>query len=348
LAFILGSLFYGIYKNKNTVLPKFDKEILKKKLSSRILIKRFNIIYLIFLFGILFEIIFFGGAPGLGILGLGSEIIYTDFGISGLHGLINSLFYTICVINFARYILGVSKNYKIILILSLIYPFITMSRQVLISILIQYILIYIALKKIYKTSYFKFSIVILIVFLIFGYLGDIRSGRENFLLLSQPSFDYPAWLPSGFLWVYMYLCTPLNNVNHNIDISPNYLPFETGATLIPTFARQYVVDFFGGGNSQWELVTESFNVSSLLQSFLTDFGIIGTILLCFTLGLLFSIVLNRATKKPSYFFILIVILHGLVLSFFANLLFHLVFLFEMLTLYILLNFKDSHRCVHIP
>jgi hypothetical protein len=41
---------------------------------------------------------------------------------------------------------------------------------------------------------------------------------------------------------------------------------------------------------------------------------------------------RRAATSAAAFFMVIVVLHGLALSFFANLLFHLVFVFEMVAL----------------
>lgn len=344
LSFIFGFLIISIQKNKIYAKPYFDLNALKRGLDLKCTAYRAKLLLIFFLFGLVFEIFYFNGAPGLGLFGIGPEILYTDFGISGLHGLLNSLFYAICIFQYSRLMFGISKKYSLLLIFTIIYPYMMMSRQVLISVLIQYLLIYIAVKKINIINYIKIFLVIACTLLAFGYLGDIRSGREHILFLSQPNFDYPDWLPSAFIWVYIYLCTPLNNVNHNININPNYFPLETGSTLIPTFARQTVIDLLGGNTSQWELVTESFNVSSLLQSTLTDFGILGSMFFFLMCGIIFSIILKKAINNIKYFLILIVILHGLALSFFANLLFHLVFLFEMLAFFWIFSCKDRVVC----
>ena len=49
-------------------------------------------------------------------------------------------------------------------------------------------------------------------------------------------------------------------------------------------------------------------------------------------GYLFSRFMRRSVTSPAAFFAVIVLLHGIALSFFANLLFHLVFMFEIFTL----------------
>jgi oligosaccharide repeat unit polymerase len=164
--------------------------------------------------------------------------------------------------------------------------------------------------------------------LAFGYLGDVRSGRDRIIELASPTFEYPDWLPSAFIWIYIYFSSPLNNVNYNIDISPNYLPLETAGSFIPSFARD---DFLAalGGTTQWALVNQSFNVSSLLQGFVMDFGVGGAIVFTLICGVLFSSIRRRSATSPSAFYATIVLLHGIALSFFTNLLFHLVFMFEI-------------------
>jgi hypothetical protein len=69
-----------------------------------------------------------------------------------------------------------------------------------------------------------------------------------------------------------------------------------------------------------------------LQSFLTDFGVVGAIVFTLLCGVVFSWLRRRAATSAAALFMVIVVLHGLALSFFANLLFHLVFVFEMVAI----------------
>jgi oligosaccharide repeat unit polymerase len=182
----------------------------------------------------------------------------------------------------------------------------------------------------------RIGILVIAALLVFGYVGDARSGRDAIIYIAAPTFDYPDWLPSAFIWVYIYLASPINNVNHNIDIAPNYFPLETAGTFIPSFARD---DFLAaaGATQQWDLVSSDLNVSSLLQSFLTDFGVGGAIVFTLLCGVAFSWLRRRAANSAAAFFMVVVVLHGLALSFFANLLFHLVFVFEMVAIVWLLR-----------
>ena len=292
--------------------------------------RRLKAIWIIFSLGISFEIAFFGGVPFLGLIGIGS-LAYGDFGIPGFHGVLNALFYTGCIVTFARILLGSSKRAWPLWIFSIAYPILMVSRQVLISVLVQYLFIYFSIRRPSPRILVRTGILFIATLLVFGYVGDARSGRDAIIYIAAPTFDYPDWLPSAFIWVYIYLASPLNNVNHNIDIAPNYFPLETAGTFIPSFARD---DFLAasGATQQWDLVATELNVSSLLQSFLTDFGVGGAIVFTLLCGVAFSRLRRRAATSAAAFFMVIVVLHGLALSFFTNLLFHLVFVFEMVAI----------------
>jgi oligosaccharide repeat unit polymerase len=208
------------------------------------------------------------------------------------------------------------------------YPLLVVSRQVLISLLLQYMLVYLSIRRPSLRVFVRTGVLFIATLLIFGYLGDARSGRDQIIGLAAPTFDYPDWLPSAFIWAYIYMATPINNVNFNIDISPNYFPLETAGSFIPSFAREDFLSAFGA-TQQWNLVDDTFNVSSLLQSLLTDFGVGGAIVFTLLCGVIFSRLRRRSYSSAAAFFAVIVLLHGLALSFFANLLFHLVFMFEI-------------------
>jgi oligosaccharide repeat unit polymerase len=329
LAFISGWALESLLCNWRLAFPQFDLVALRAIICSAGVGRRLKMVWFFLGLGITLEIVYFRGAPALGLIGIGPEILYTDFGITGLHGLLNSMFYACSAVQFTRIMLDSSKGALLLILVSLCYPMLVMSRQVLISLLLQYMFIYFSIRRPSLQVFFRASFLFSATLLIFGYLGDVRSGRENIIALAAPTFAYPDWLPSAFIWVYIYLSTPLNNVNFNIDITPNFLPFETMGTLIPSFARDAFMSEVGA-TKHWELVTDSFNVSSLLQSLLTDFGVSGTIVFTLLCGVVFTRLMRRATTSPAAFFAVIVLLHGITLSFFANLLFHLVFMFEIL------------------
>jgi len=328
LSFVLGWFLESVPNYGRLATATVDLKLLAETINSKRVGKRLKLMWAIFALGISFEIAFFGGTPLLGLIGIGAQISYKDFGIQGFHGLVNALFYTGCVVTFARILFGSSRRILTLMTISIGYPVLVVSRQILMSLILQYALIYFSIRRPSPRIFVRVGAILGAILLIFGYLGDARSGRDSIIALASPTFDYPDWLPSAFIWVYIYLSSPLNNVNYNIDISPNYLPIETAGSFIPSFAREDFLAAFGG-SQQWDLVSDSFNVGSLLQSLLTDFGIYGSIVFTLFCGTAFSFVRRRSLTSPAAFFAIIVILHGIALSFFANLLFHLVFVFEI-------------------
>jgi oligosaccharide repeat unit polymerase len=120
--------------------------------------------------------------------------------------------------------------------------------------------------------------VIVVVF--FGVLGDIRSGAENFRALAQATDQYPAWLPSGFLWTYMYVTTPLNNlVNTFATVRPigDFTMPNTFSALIPTATRKLLGLSIDNSTWQGNLITEAFNVTTAYAGPLQDLGIAGIV-----------------------------------------------------------------------
>lgn len=331
VTFIFGWLLESIIiRIRHLSTARIDLGSLAEVLGSTSSGRRAQIILWIFLVGMAFQLVYFGGAPGLGLLGIGPEIRYTDYGIPGLTGLFNGLFYSVCCYHFARILLcGDPRLIKWLILVSFFYAFVIMSRQMLISLFLQYLLIYLAIRRLTVVQYIRVLAIAIFTFLIFGFLGDLRSGRESIVQLAAPTFDYPDWLPSAFIWFYIYVCTPLNNLNLNINIEANYMPLETLGTLIPSFMREAFLTALGASR-EWDLVTESFNVSSLFKSMVIDFGVYGSLGFTLLCGIVFSVFMRRSRHSAAAFLGLVVLCHGILLSFFANLLFHLVFLFQML------------------
>jgi oligosaccharide repeat unit polymerase len=334
-SFIAGWMLESLPYRGRLAAAKINLDALGPVINSPRVGRRLKAIWIIFSLGISFEIAFFGGIPFLSLIGIGS-LAYGDFGIPGFHGVLNALFYTGCVVTFARVLLGTSKRARLLTITSIGYPILMVSRQVFISVLVQYLFVYFSIRRPSPRILVRTGVLIIATLLIFGYVGDARSGRDAIIYIAAPTFEYPDWLPSAFIWVYIYLASPINNVNHNIDIAPNYFPLETAGTFIPSFARDDFLAAFGA-TQQWDLVSSDLNVSSLLQSFLTDFGVGGAIAFTLLCGVAFSWLRRRAANSAAAFFMVIVVLHGLALSFFANLLFHLVFVFEMVAIVWLLR-----------
>jgi oligosaccharide repeat unit polymerase len=127
--------------------------------------------------------------------------------------------------------------------------------------------------------------------LLFGQVGDWRAGagKEALREITSDRGRFLADdLPPGFLWVYLYVTSPINNVVGGIDqIQPRYRPYYSTASLLPTVIRERIyVDT--ENRYALGLVNEAFNASTWYVNFLADFGVRGTIVIVCLLQVLMS------------------------------------------------------------
>ena len=287
-------------------------------------------IFKIWVFFTLLEITYFRGLPLLSVL-LGGEGKYTELGIPSLHGFLNAMVITLSNYCFYYYIKNKDKKFLYFFILCVLWPILLVTRQMLLSMVVQATVIYIMCNSIRISSILKVIFSGFLIVCLFGLVGDLRSGGDSFLNLAQPSSDYPTWLPSGVLWVYIYMVSPLNNVNFNIHIYPdfNFSPSVLISNFFPSFIRTKI--FAPSDQFNFQLVNEYLNVSTMFPSYLEAFGRIGSLIFYFLLGLLISFVYFKFKSKNSnvkWLFILAVIFHNLIFSVFVDFFFNLVFLFQ--------------------
>ncbi len=294
---------------------------------------RLKFLFILWFFCSAFEIYFFKGVPLLAFFG-GSEMRYTEWGIPSLHGLLNAIILTIS--NYSLFnILKKNKDYKkylLLYILCFLWPILLVTRQLFMSMSIQSLFLYFMLVRVNNKVIFRAIFLFLVIVVIFGIVGDLRTGASSFIELVQPTESYPSWLPSGFLWVYIYITSPFNNVNFNINKFDSFnLDFEPVVSqLIPSVIRTKI---FGESNLNFELVNENLNVSTLFPNYLFAFGFWGSVLFFFILGCLVSIIYLKTLSKIvniAWLMILVVILHNTVFSVFVDFYTSLVFVFQIL------------------
>jgi oligosaccharide repeat unit polymerase len=341
LSFILLTVFMFIFgwiaccyrDNKLLIRPIINIKLYKSWAFSKKVSLNLRIFSIIFVLGYLITIQLAGNIPLLSLFGIGKPVLYTEFGISGIHGLFNALYLVVCNIIFLRHILCPNKKRIIILLILFCWPILAVTRQLFISLALELFFTYALIFRETLLGYFKSWKLWLAMFGLlyaFEYVSNLRSAREHIIFLSSPVFEYPDYLPSTPIWFYMYVTSPLNNLINNLStISPNYLPVETISGLIPSFLREIFYTVIGYTPPTWTLVDRAFNVSSMHQKFLSDFGFWITQILYFLVSYFSSVLLKNSISKPKYGLALVVVLHGLALSFFDDLLFHLVFVAQL-------------------
>jgi oligosaccharide repeat unit polymerase len=320
--------------------PYFDVEKYRLQITDFTISKRMKVLMYFWVFCSIIEVIQARNFPFLSLLGIGPYINYVDFGIGGLHGLLNAIYLFLACFYFLRYKADNKKRYLYVLFLLLLWPILLTTRQLLLSYFIQLFFIHLLTTKINTKKVLKLFCIVLLAFSIFGYLGDLRSGREHIISLASPTFDYPDYLPSFFIWVYIYIVSPLNNVNHNVaEIIPLYFPFNIVISIFPSVFRDVITSGLDVKSYNTELVTEAFNVSSFYQPFLLDFGykLLPFVLLVFSS--ISMVVMHKANNKVPYVIILAIMLHSITLSVFANFFTHIVFVFQMILSFLIFKLK---------
>jgi len=196
-----------------------------------------------------------------------------------------------------------------------------------------------ALRRPSKRQIGTIFVISLTLIIFFGVLGDFRTGSTDLILaLGQPTESFPEWLPTGFLWVYLYVTTPLNNLLNTIDIlkQPDTISIlATTAQLLPTFIRTAVYpasflvqDVF--------LVDESLNVSTAFIDPFRDMGMAGVAIYSVFAGALGG--LFWARRHRTYFLLgYAFIAQALCLSVFYNHLLYLPYLFQLFWFLVLLR-----------
>jgi oligosaccharide repeat unit polymerase len=296
----------------------FPKRTVSKSqyLSDNLLAKTVKLYFIFWCLCSFVEIIYSGGLPLIWSM-TGSAKTYFDFGIPSIHGFMNSLISTVTLVSYYLYLSTKLKRYLYLSLIVFVWSIIVISRQLFVVNLLQLLILYSCINRLNLFAIIKYIFIAMILVLGFGYIGDMRSGAKNFISVAQPSDSFPEWLPSGFLWVYMYLVTPLLNLLNTFMSTKGYESFyfaNTLSSLFPSIIRNVIYPDMA--KEKGDVITKAFNVSTAFIDPYKDMGYIGIIL--FTI--IIAVVINMywyKTDKISVF-IYCVLLQCLVLTVFYN------------------------------
>lgn len=336
---ILGfNLMYFYTKGLYIILPRKKNEkkcniTITKVLSE----KNIKLLFLIWLSMIVFEVIYSRGLPLLWIL-TGTPKSYAMFGIPTVHGLVNSLAWVILMIAFCYY-LDSEKNKSTmrLIIFSIIAVYmLLLARQFIITGIFQLVMIY-SMKRELKLRQVLFGVATFIV--IFGMVGNFRSGADHFRIVSGIDTNTPDFL-MGIYWIYMYMVTPIGNIDSLVNQSFDYgNGLFSMVRLIPTALVSWVSSEIQLTNPEF-LVTKAFNVSTFLQIPYQDFGMVGILLVSTIHGAIGACLWNnyKLNKNSNEAIMLFAIyLQIITMSFFTNMSLNLPIIIQFL--YITLFFK---------
>ncbi len=238
---------------------------------------RLGLLWRLWIFAAAVETVASGGFPVIWLFTNPSKT-YFDYGIPSLHGLVNSLLLALTLCRFALYLLTGHNRHLRIPLFSIFWWMVLLSRGTLLFTLVEWAILLLRIRDIRAKTLSKIAAAAVLMILIFGWAGDLRSGADRFRELAQPVTSYPQWLPSGVLWVYIYATTPLNNLVYSMlsrDPEDNALLPHTLSLLLPTVVRNIVYGDAGAAADalSGELIEQNFNVSTAYLGPAQDFGL---------------------------------------------------------------------------
>ncbi len=323
---LLSFLLTGITRPGGSTTPLEISPVVMERLMR--LVKKLLVIWLI---GVSITIFYQEGLPLLWAFDEYS-LSYADFGIPTFHGLLNSIYMFSMTSLFLNYLVCRNRKSLYLALLLLTWVVLAFARSVLLGVICQSVGIYLLLNGISLKAFVKLLIVAVLVVILFGVIGDYRGTLHQMdTMINEPYYDTLKSYPSGFLWFYVYLTSPLSNLDANIDVvQPNYTPYYSIANLLPSVIREivYPSDFIRPDD--FTLVVEGLNVSTWYAGYISDFGVgisIGIIAIIQIVVLIFYLYAKRnsvwAIIGYSVFF------QCLVFSVFYNLLSSQVYIFQL-------------------
>lgn len=182
---------------------------------------------MVYLYALLLIEFIFTGCPLVSYITTG-KTNYIDFGLPIIHVLLISGFTMMALFSFYSFQSIIDKKKKKSLIkicIGCLFPFVLFfNRGGLMFILVGITLIY--LMNVKKVTSKLCGVIIggLLVLYIFGVMGDARTDLEpdqHFILELGKATDgfRDSAIPKEYFWSYIYIASPIGNLQHNIDYS---------------------------------------------------------------------------------------------------------------------------------
>jgi oligosaccharide repeat unit polymerase len=222
---------------------------------------------------------FSGGLPIVWLL-TGSSKIYTDFGVPVIQVFFTALLAVLALGKFGLYLLYGNRRRLLIPAVQIAWGLIIVSRALIMGAVIQAVILWLCLSGISLKRVLRVLAASVLVVLMFGYIGDVRSGSDTFRQVARPTSNYPEWLPSGVLWFYIYIASPLANLVNTTEMSrPADDPLFSRTILFmfpgPLRNAIYGEEFSENQQAAGDLVTPTLTVSSAYLGPYLDNGVWG-------------------------------------------------------------------------
>jgi hypothetical protein len=265
----------------------------------------FHILVFLVLAGLLAaECIYSGGVPLLAAAG-GGDSDYLTFGIPTLNVAFigSSLFYA--VYWFDLYLLRYGRLYLALSLMAASTSILIVHRGGFIIDFVAFVFVYLQRRGLERRLLISFSVMVAAILWGFGLLGDLRthnlSGETLILEIGKASDKFlESNIPTELFWPYLYISSPLSNLQHNItdrvatDRPVLYMELE----LLPDFVSKRLVPEEMMPATQPLLVQEQLNVSTMYARPFLLMGWLGVFLsfMYFVIIVLVCLTILRGSK----------------------------------------------------
>lgn len=276
LSFTLGCIFQSYYKIEK------DQEILTA-VNNRFAKKNNYVISTIF-FICLYSLnfIYARDVPLISSL-LFDSVSYIDFqGIPTLGVFITTateVYGVTLIYQFVRH-MSFQLGWQVLSIVALY--LLQLNRNALMLFTIAFIIFYLCCHKVKVKTLIGAGVLGMVVLFLIGVLGNVRQLSEwnDSSYISQLAVindKYPFWLPKQYIWAYIYIVSPIVNLNYNV-VNHLYEVDSTNLaiTFIPDFIQKRISPDY---SPQIILVRRYFNVSTVYASCYKYGGILGILLM---------------------------------------------------------------------
>lgn len=266
---------------------------------------------LILLCGFLLELAMEGSVPLFQVIN-GLPYDYTGFGIPTFHVFIITFSSAISTIRFCDFLYANEKKYKILFLIEAILPILfdlmIINRGGLLITLLSWAFCYVA-----KTKRIDFkkaaTIAVLTIASIYGFgiVGNLRTDADQesdiILTIGQASQKFKdAGIPNSFFWGYVYLSSPLANLQNTINDSNLHsrdpvAEFIIGE-LLPDFVSKRLWDVFEINKSSVTRVTEELTASTIYTRSYASLGWPGPAFMYLALSTLIGLYVFAIKNNP--------------------------------------------------
>lgn len=256
---IIVWLLEKVHYKPSKKVQSFIDNSLQKSVDSKIKMAKW-IAIIIFVI----QIIYSGGVPLIWKI-IGVPKTYFDFGIPSINGAFCGL-----IILLGAYSFGKKTPDKYIY---LTMGLLMLSRQVMLSLIIEGIILSIIIRK--DGMNFK-KIIIIIMCLILGFtlIGNFRSGNKEMDKVFYAKEQYQN-IPTSIKWIYSYMTFSISNFNNLVDMTDGGVNY--GSTILSDLLPTVVLNKVNikQNFSENYLISLNYTVSTYLPPLYLDFGIIG-------------------------------------------------------------------------